>query len=42
MRGDRPHVAGHLVEDAGHRVPEENPEGFVSMFLDCDHRARTA
>lgn len=36
------HVTGHLVEDAGHWVPEENPDGFLRMFLDFDHRARTA
>lgn len=36
------HVTGHLVEDAGHWVPEENPEGFLRMFLDFDTRARTA
>ncbi|MET7320574.1 alpha/beta hydrolase [Streptomyces sp. NPDC005549] len=36
------HVTGHLVEQAGHWVPEENPEGFLRMFLDFDHRARTA
>ncbi|GAA1287840.1 alpha/beta fold hydrolase [Streptomyces javensis] len=35
------HVTGHLVEGAGHWVPEENPEGFLRMFLDFDNRART-
>nr|WP_063732906.1 alpha/beta hydrolase [Streptomyces sp. RTd22] len=32
-------VTGHLVEGAGHWVPEENPEGFLRMFLDFDSHA---
>jgi len=35
-------VTGHPVEKAGHWVPEENPEGFLRMFLDFDSHARTA
>ncbi|MER6237687.1 alpha/beta hydrolase [Streptomyces clavifer] len=33
-------VTGHLVPDAGHWVPEENPDYFTGMFLDFDARAR--
>jgi pimeloyl-ACP methyl ester carboxylesterase len=35
-------VTGHLVPDAGHWVPEENPEYFTKMFIDFDAAARTA
>ncbi|MFI1031374.1 alpha/beta fold hydrolase [Streptomyces sp. NPDC020951] len=33
-------VTGHLVPDAGHWVPEENPAYFTRMFLDFDTSAR--
>lgn len=35
-------MSTHLVEDACHWVPEENPDRLLRMFLDCDNRARTA
>jgi pimeloyl-ACP methyl ester carboxylesterase len=35
-------VTGHLVPDAGHWIPEENPDGFTRMFLDFDRAARAA
>lgn len=35
-------VTGGLVPDAGHWVPEENPEEFARMFVDFDQSARGA
>lgn len=35
------HVTGRLIPDAGHWVPEENPEALLTTFLDFDQSART-